>query len=289
MKPHRILLLLLLTIPSAARELTTGAVNAGGSLTTGGDVEITGSLGTFGDVSAGGDTTSRAGFPGQIYDPVRVAITPGDATLQENSAAAFTAEVICDDDTLLPAAAVIWSVDSFLLSVSPEGLVTAALLPQSFAATLTASAAGVTGTASLSVLDFDPDNYGIFAGDGLPDAWQTLHFGSENPDAAPAADPDHDGQDNQTEYLAGTDPNNAGSFLQLYFPAAAPPPGSRVLQFSPWLPGRTYVLESSTNLTAPWTALPGTPVAAPAPGEGIITDGNVTDSRKLYRLRITVP
>ena len=289
MKPPFILPLLLLAIPSAAQELTTGSVDAGGSLTTGDGVEISGSLGGVGDVTTGDDTTARGGFPGQIYDPVRVAITPGDTTLQENSAAAFIAEIVCDDDTVLPAAAVTWTVDSFLLNVSSEGLVAAALLPQSFAATLSASAAGVTGTAALSVLDLDPDNYGIYAGDGLPDDWQSLHFGLENPDAAPAADPDHDGPDNQTEYLAGTDPNDAASFLRLAFADTSPPPDSRVLQFAPFLPGRTCVLESSTSLTAPWTPLPGTPVAAPAPGEGRITDAPVTDSRKFYRLRITIP
>lgn len=289
MKPNRILPLLLLTLPSAAQELTTGSINAGGSLTTGGDVEITGSLGAFGDVTTGGDTTARAGFPAQIYDPVRVAITPGNTTLQENSAAAFTVEVICDDDTLLPAADLVWSVDSALLSVTPEGIVTAALLPQDFAATLTASASGVTGTAALTVLDDDPDNYGLSAADGLPDSWQTKHFGSENPDAAPSADPDRDGQNNQTEYSAGTDPTDASSFLQLFFAADPPPTDARIFQFSPFLLDRTYTLESSASLSDLWTPLPGAPVAAVMPGEGTITDDSATASRSFYRLRITVP
>lgn len=281
--------LLLLSMSSHAQELTTGGVNAGGSLTTGGAVEITGSLGGFGDVTTGGDTTARGGFPGQIYDPLRVAITPGDAVLVENSAAAFTAEVICDDDSVLPATAVTWSVDSFLLNVTMEGLVTAALLPQDFAGTLTAGAAGVTGTAALSVLDSDPDNYGSYAADGLPDAWQTLHFGYSNPDAAPTTDPDHDGQNNQTEWLAGTDPTDPNSLLHFAFDTNPSPPGIAALVFSPWLPDRTYILEWSATLEAPWTTLPVQPTEAQVHGDGLLTDNFATESRKLYRLRITVP
>ncbi len=47
-------------------------------------------------------------------------------------------------------------------------------------------------------------------GDGLPDAWQIQYFGCVScPQAAPSADPDHDGFTNLEEYQAGTDPTNA--------------------------------------------------------------------------------
>jgi len=47
-------------------------------------------------------------------------------------------------------------------------------------------------------------------------AWQLSHFGCTNcPQAAAAADPDGDGQNNLAEFLAGTDPNNAGSAFQV--------------------------------------------------------------------------
>src|SRR5204862_321086 len=53
-------------------------------------------------------------------------------------------------------------------------------------------------------------------GDGLPDAWQIQFFGSITlPNAAPSADPDNDGFINLQEYLAGTNPTNAASFLKL--------------------------------------------------------------------------
>jgi hypothetical protein len=48
---------------------------------------------------------------------------------------------------------------------------------------------------------------------GLPIAWEMSNFGHTGVD--PNADPDHDGMSNMQEYLAGTDPNNASSILQI--------------------------------------------------------------------------
>jgi pectate lyase len=46
--------------------------------------------------------------------------------------------------------------------------------------------------------------------------WQLAHFGCTNcPNADAAADPDGDGMNNQAEFLAGTDPNNAASSFQI--------------------------------------------------------------------------
>ena len=53
-------------------------------------------------------------------------------------------------------------------------------------------------------------------GDGLPDTWQIQYFGSiSSPQASPGADPDGDGFSNLQEYLAGTDPTDAHSYLRL--------------------------------------------------------------------------
>ena len=47
-------------------------------------------------------------------------------------------------------------------------------------------------------------------------SWQQLHFNCTLcPEAAAGADPDGDGMNNQAEFLAGTDPNNAGSALRI--------------------------------------------------------------------------
>lgn len=228
--PPLTVILMALALPAAAQELTTATLDTAGSLTTGGDVQIAGSLGGIGGLSSDArDVTARAGFPGQIFDPVRFSVTPGAATVFENATTAFTAEVICDDDSFLRATALAWSVDTALLTVTTSGEVTAGVLPGSFTALLTASASGVTGTAALTVTDLDPDNYGLYAADSLPDEWQTLHFGERNPDATPTADPDADGQNNLTEYFAGTDPLDGASFSRSAWnpsPALPPPAAS---------------------------------------------------------------
>ena len=269
--------------------LTTSAVDAGGGFSSGDAVEINGSLGGFGGVSGDAEltATSRAGFTGQIYDPVRVAITPGSAELSENVIVDFTGQVVCDDDTILAGEPVTWFTGSNLLSVSTDGRVAAAAtLPGSFSALLTATAAGVSGTALLTVTDTSPDDYGDYAGDGLPDQWQIQFFGDGNREAKPENDPDQDGQDNRTEYLAGTDPTDPGSLLRLFFSTDSPP-GTRLMQFSPFLPNRQYRLESSFSLDSGWTESPGSATEAPTPGHGMISDQSGPDQRKFYRLKIS--
>jgi fibronectin-binding autotransporter adhesin len=54
--------------------------------------------------------------------------------------------------------------------------------------------------------------------------WQILWFGDYNdPDAAPGADPDGDGQTNDDEFLAGTDPTSAASVATLVWRGDGPP------------------------------------------------------------------
>jgi len=78
-------------------------------------------------------------------------------------------------------------------------------------------------------------------------AWQLLHFGCTNcPQAAATADPDGDGQNNLAEFLAGTDPNNAGSALRI-----------------------TSTTRSGNDVSITWTTVGGkTNVVQVTPGDG---------------------
>src|ERR1035437_3143248 len=63
-----------------------------------------------------------------------------------------------------------------------------------------------SATSSVARLDLDADK------DGLADSWEITYFGSITNQSG-AFDKDHDGTDNLTEYLDGTNPTNALSVL----------------------------------------------------------------------------
>lgn len=119
-------------------------------------------------------------------------------------------------------------------------------------------------------------------GDGLPDAWQVQHFGSvDNPNAAPNADPDHDGLTNMQEYLAGTDPTSAASSLNLSL--ASPSSSGSMLQFNA-VAGKTYTVWYCTDLaTHNWTKLTGID-AQQQSGPVVVTDPQIGAQTRFYRL-----
>jgi hypothetical protein len=83
-------------------------------------------------------------------------------------------------------------------------------------------------------------------GDGLPDAWQAAYFGNANStNAAPEADPDHDGMNNRQEWRAGTNPTNAVSVLK--FVSIANVLNGIGFDFQT-VSGRWYTVEWNTNL-----------------------------------------
>jgi hypothetical protein len=98
-------------------------------------------------------------------------------------------------------------------------------------------------------------------GDGLPDAWEILHFGSTTNNSN--GDPDGDGVPNGNEFTGGTNPNNGDSFFHLTI--VKTPAGGDVSFFAeraqgPGYDGRTrrYDLERSTNLVnSIWRIVPG--------------------------------
>jgi sugar lactone lactonase YvrE len=100
-------------------------------------------------------------------------------------------------------------------------------------------------------------------GDGIPDTWRLIYFGTiSNLLSAANLDPDGDGASNWQEYVAGTNPMDPTSALKLMTSGSSP-------NFSvqwPSVPGKTYMVQSSASLfSTNWTIL-----ASNLPGTGMM-------------------
>jgi len=118
-------------------------------------------------------------------------------------------------------------------------------------------------------------------------SWLEQYFGCTNdPDAAPTADPSGDGQDNYTKFLAGMNPTNAASYFHIL---SATNEGNDM--FVSWLcgGGRTNVLQTTTNLVGSWSNVSPNIVLA-GDGDSItnyLDAGAVTNaSARFYRVRL---
>jgi hypothetical protein len=125
------------------------------------------------------------------------------------------------------------------------------------------------------------------APDRISDEWKVKFFGSiDSPNAAPNADPDDDGAPNWKEYLAGTNPTDASSHLNLRAPEARVKNGKKQLALR-WLsaPGKKYILESTSDLAnGPWIV-----IASGVVGDGTIKeylDSNTAAGTLYYRVRL---
>jgi hypothetical protein len=119
----------------------------------------------------------------------------------------------------------------------------------------------------------------------IPGWWANYYFG---PGAVVdgSADPDGDGYSNYAEYVFGTNPVDATSYLQ--FNVVPETGGAVSVTFSPLQGGRAYQLQTATDLsTGTWTTLTNS-VSVNTNGQGVFNLTQPNASGSFYRLSAQV-
>ena len=117
-------------------------------------------------------------------------------------------------------------------------------------------------------------------------AWAAGYFADPNaPEAAANFDFDGDGQTNDQERLAGTDPTNGNSALRLANFSRATDGASFTLTWQSTT-GKTYNVESCTTLATPDWQVVGDPVMAAGPISSLVVPTTPGESRRFFRVRV---
>ena len=280
-----------------AATLATSSVDGGGQRATSANYTMDGSVGGIASIStvASPPETVAGGYIGQLTEVASLTVTGTPAWVNEGATSQLSGMATLDDATVvaLAGADVNWSSSGVpypLSGIDASGVATAASVYQNTPATVTGYYLGVTSNATVQVLDSNPDNYGIYATDGIPDWWQVQYFGLSGTNGVATADADGTGQNNLFKYVAGLDPTNAASVFKLRIENVAGQPNQKKLVFLPWASARTYTPEFRTNLTVgAYAALAGYGGPQTNSTEVSITDLNATEAGKFYRIRITYP
>jgi hypothetical protein len=119
--------------------------------------------------------------------------------------------------------------------------------------------------------------------DGLPDEWETANGLATNNAADAQLDFDLDGQTNWQEYIAGTDPHKAGSYLKLDQLLARENRASFVIQFNA-VSNHTYTVQYRASLfEGAWTRLADF-VAFPTNRTASVTNDVNSAAARYFRL-----
>ena len=270
--------------------ISTGISDAGGKRTTSASYSNDGSVGGVVGIStvAAPAETAKHGYIGQLTEVTAVQLAATPTTVNETTTRQLAATATLDDATtaVLLGTDLNWSVVSGpITSISASGLTTAANVYQNTEAAVQGSYRGVNGTLGLTIVNVGTDDLGLYAADGLPDAWQVLYFGTNNPLAASTADASGTGQSNLLKYTAGLIPTDRSSRLVTNVGGS----GTHTITISPRLTDRTYTVQFSATLSAgSWQALTGATIQDNGQTR-TVTDPDGTSTRKFYRVQVSYP
>jgi choice-of-anchor C domain-containing protein len=184
-----------------------------------------------------------------------------------------------------------------LLSVSASSSNTALVPPSAITLGGTAGnrtiaivpTAGIVGSTTITLTVSDGvattnRSFVVTVGGTALDSWRFANFGSalNAGNAADNADKDGDGQNNRSEYAAGTDPNNPADVFRVT--SSTKTAGAFSLTI-PGKAGRTYTLQRGPSPSGPWTDITTTgPLATAATLE--LTDPSPTPGSGFYRVAV---
>jgi hypothetical protein len=133
----------------------------------------------------------------------------------------------------------------------------------------------------------DTINQGRLDTNGLPIAWELLNFGHLGVD--PNDDPDSDGMSNAQEYLAGTNPNDPNSDLEIISLSATPGGANATVTWESVLT-RNYYLQKrlSLNPNSIWFDS-GLGLISPDGPVTMVTIADTNASSRFYRVRAVRP
>lgn len=264
-----------------------GGLDAGGGRSGGGGYAMDGSIGGIGGVATGGGVILKSGFIGQLSEVTNLVLNAAPAAAAEGAISQLSGLAGLDDGSVvaLAGSSIVWSVAYPVSAIGADGRATLGPVYADASGAVTGRYLGGSGSVVVWVLDANPDDFGLYAGDQIPDSWQVQHFGVNNPGGQGAAT-NATGRSNLYAYSADLDPNDPGSQFEILAASNAPPVFSLCVLASS---NRQYRLAWTTNMLAGgWTNTPGAvPVSGPG-GPFWMSDTNSASTR-LYRVEVRVP
>jgi len=275
----------------AAGIIVSSSLDGGGLRATNANYTMDGSLGGIGGVSSNVSPPEimKSGYIGQLTEVTNLNVNASPGATNEGCVLQLAGLARLDDATVsvLAGSNILWAAPGFpIVSITPLGAATTTNVWSNTWGSVSGSYLGVSGSGLVLVLDSDSDNYGSYAGDGIPDGWQVQYFGLNNPLGKPDAT-NCTGQCNRYTYTADLNPNDPASVFEVVAISNQPP--NQVVYFKTASAGRIYRLLYAADLVGGvWTNLPDTTWAPGVAGQMSLCDTNAPAIR-FYRVQVQVP